>query len=48
MTAKAQEDHTGKTHVTTMDFIKAGLPASLLAWVVIVTLGYGIMILIGY
>jgi phosphate transporter len=48
MTAIALEDATGKPYVALIDFIKVGLPASLISWVVVMTLGYSIMSWIGY
>jgi phosphate transporter len=48
MTAIALEDATGKPYIKVMDFIKVGLPASVLAWAVVVSLGYFLMIGIGY
>jgi phosphate transporter len=48
MTAIALEDPTGKTYVHLMDFIRVGLPASVVAWVVVVTLGYALMCAVGY
>jgi phosphate transporter len=48
MTAIALEDPTGKTYVHLMDFVRVGLPASVVAWVVVVTLGYALMCAVGY
>ena len=48
MTGIALEDATGKPYVLLTDFLKVGLPASVMSWVVVVTLGYCIMVMIGY
>lgn len=49
MTAAALEDEaTGNTYVHVRDFLCVGLPASVASWVVIVTLGYGLMYLLGF
>ena len=48
MTAIALEDATGNAYVGVTDFLKTGLPASAISWVVVVTLGYGLMHLLGY
>ena len=46
MTAISLEDATGRTYVKTWDFIKVGIPSSLLTYAVVVSLGYFIMIFI--
>ncbi|KAJ2957964.1 hypothetical protein NQZ79_g6422 [Umbelopsis isabellina] len=48
MSAIMMEDQTGKPYLRTIDFIKTGVPASILSTVVIIFLGYGIMSAIGY
>lgn len=47
MTAVSQVDSVGRRYVTAKDFIKVGVPASLAATLVIGTLGYLIMALLG-
>lgn len=47
MAASAQEDSTGKRYVQVRDFLRVGLLASVLAAVVVGTVGYGIMRLLG-
>ncbi|CAM0137316.1 unnamed protein product [Umbelopsis sp. WA50703] len=48
MSAIMMEDQTGKPYLRTLDFIKTGVPASILSTIVIIFLGYGIMTAIGY
>lgn len=48
MTGIALEDATGKPYVKLMDFVKIGLPASLIALCIVVSLGYLLMLLVGY
>ncbi|KAG0272974.1 low-affinity phosphate transporter [Linnemannia exigua] len=48
MNAVALIDPLGKPYLTTMDFVKTGVPLSVLATVCVVTLGYGIMLGLGY
>ena len=48
MNAIALEDGTGKTYVTTKDFLKVGLLGSVFAFGVINTLGYFIMLALGF
>ncbi|KAF8936079.1 low-affinity phosphate transporter [Haplosporangium gracile] len=48
MNAVAQLDSLGMPYLTTKDFIKTGVPLSILAAVCVVTLGYGIMLALGY
>ena len=47
MSAMAQEDSLGRRYLTSGDFLKNGVPATVIATAVIVTLGYGLMRLIG-
>ncbi|KAJ1911940.1 low-affinity phosphate transporter, partial [Tieghemiomyces parasiticus] len=42
MTAIMMEDETGKPYVTTKDFLVAGVPSSILAFMVVATVGYGL------
>lgn len=42
MTAITQENKLGQRYIGASDFIKNGVPASVLATLVIVTVGYGI------
>ncbi|KAH8553450.1 SPX domain-containing protein [Umbelopsis sp. PMI_123] len=48
MSAIMMEDPTGRPYLRTIDFIKTGVPASILSTIVIIFLGYGIMTAIGY
>ena len=48
MNAVALEDATGNTYVDTVDFLKVGILGSVVAFVVVITLGYGLMILVGF
>ncbi|KAF9900546.1 low-affinity phosphate transporter [Linnemannia zychae] len=48
MNAIAQLDSMGQAYLTTMDFVKTGVPLSVLATICVVTLGYGIMLALGY
>ncbi|GBF95096.1 low-affinity phosphate transporter [Raphidocelis subcapitata] len=47
MNAVALEDPTGVNYVDTIDFLKVGVPGSVLAYWIIVTVGYGIMRAVG-
>lgn len=44
VTAISMADKNGKRYLNVMSFLTRGVPASFLAWICIVTLGYGIMI----
>lgn len=44
MTAACQEDHLGKRILSTIDFLKYAVPASLMSWAVIVTFGYSLIL----
>ncbi|KAF9548576.1 low-affinity phosphate transporter [Mortierella hygrophila] len=46
--AIALTDSMGKPYLTTMDFVKTGVPLSVIAGVCVVTIGYGIMLAMGY
>ncbi|ORZ13932.1 SPX domain-domain-containing protein [Lobosporangium transversale] len=48
MNAIALEDEMGLPYLKTMDFLKSGVPLSILATLVIVTMGYGIMSALGF
>ncbi|CDS04099.1 hypothetical protein LRAMOSA07054 [Lichtheimia ramosa] len=48
MNAIMQEDGTGKTYLKMKDFICCGIPASIIAGVITILLGYGIISGIGY
>ncbi|PWN89439.1 SPX-domain-containing protein [Acaromyces ingoldii] len=47
MAASAQEDSTGKRYIRVSDFLRVGIPASILATIVAGMLGYAIMSLLG-
>jgi di/tricarboxylate transporter len=44
MTAVSQEDHLGNRLLTTNDFIKYAVPASIFSWVVIITLAFSLIL----
>lgn len=46
-TAAAQEDELGRLYLTNMDFLKNGVPASIIATLVVATVGFVLMIAIG-
>ncbi|KDQ19282.1 hypothetical protein BOTBODRAFT_434350 [Botryobasidium botryosum FD-172 SS1] len=46
-TAATQEDDMGQRYLSNMDFLKNGVPASIIATVVVSTVGYGLMKMIG-
>ncbi|RKP17850.1 hypothetical protein ROZALSC1DRAFT_19656 [Rozella allomycis CSF55] len=48
ITAMALEDQTGKPFLNAKDFLKVGIPCSLIAFACIISLGYGLMLLIGF
>lgn len=43
MNAIALEDQTGTNYLTTADFLRVGVPASVVAYCLVVSLGYGLM-----
>ncbi|KAN0092523.1 SPX domain containing protein [Tylopilus felleus] len=45
--AAAQEDDLGRTYLTNVDFLKNGIPASIIAALVVSTVGYLLMLAIG-
>lgn len=48
MSAIMMEDQTGKPYLKTKDFLIVGVPTSIIVTVLIFTLGYGIMVGVGY
>ena len=48
MNAVALEDATGANYVDTLDFLKVGVPGSILAYGTIVSVGYVLMRAVGY
>lgn len=46
-TAAAQEDELGRLYLSNMDFLKNGVPASVIATLVVATVGFVLMIAIG-
>jgi len=48
MNAIMMEDEMGVRFLSTLDFVKIGVPASVLAMISIVTVGYGLMFFIGF
>jgi di/tricarboxylate transporter len=48
MNAVALEDPTGANYIGSIDFLKVGVPSSILAYGVIVSLGYYLMIVVKY
>lgn len=46
-TAAAQEDELGRLYLSNMDFLKNGVPASIIATLVVATVGFVLMIAIG-
>jgi len=48
MNAVALEDSTGQNYVNTVDFLKVGVPASVAAYLVVVSVGYFLMLVVRY
>ncbi|KAJ1965814.1 low-affinity phosphate transporter [Dipsacomyces acuminosporus] len=48
MNAIMLEDTLGNPYLTTMDFFKAGIPSSVVAYFVIISVGYSIMSMLGF
>ncbi|KAI9268480.1 SPX domain-containing protein [Helicostylum pulchrum] len=48
MNAISQENELGKPYLTTKDFLLNGVPSSIFATLCITTVGYGLMVLIGF
>ena len=42
-----EDSHTGQRYLRVRHFISRGIPSSLMTLVVVVTLGYGLMLLVG-
>ncbi|KAJ2841977.1 low-affinity phosphate transporter, partial [Coemansia brasiliensis] len=47
MNAIMLEDTLGNPYLTTMDFFKAGIPSSVIAYFIIISIGYLIMLMLG-
>ncbi|KAH9070821.1 SPX-domain-containing protein [Lactarius deliciosus] len=47
-TAATQEDEMGQLYLTNVDFLKNGVPASIIAALVVASLGYALMKLVGW
>jgi phosphate transporter len=47
MNAIMMEDEMGVRYLSTFDFIKSGVPGSVLAMFCVITIGYGLMSFIG-
>jgi phosphate transporter len=43
MSASSIQDPTGRNYVHVGDFLKTGIPSTMLAWVCVVCIGYPIM-----
>ncbi|KAJ2483021.1 low-affinity phosphate transporter [Coemansia sp. RSA 2131] len=48
MNAIMLEDTLGNPYLSTMDFFKAGVPASFVAYVVVISIGFAVMSLLGF
>ncbi|ORY07845.1 SPX-domain-containing protein, partial [Basidiobolus meristosporus CBS 931.73] len=48
MNAIMLETETGVRYLNTKDFLKNGVPSSVLVMLIVVTLGYGLMLILGY
>ncbi|CAG8539332.1 31443_t:CDS:2, partial [Racocetra persica] len=48
MNAIMMEDEMGLRYLSIMDFVKSGIPGSVLGMVTIVTVGFGLMLLVGF
>ncbi|KAG0371875.1 low-affinity phosphate transporter [Mortierella sp. AD032] len=48
MLAIATVDDMGMPYLTTMDFVKSGIPLSVLATICVISIGYGIMLALGF
>lgn len=46
MNAISQENELGKPYLTTKDFIRNGVPASIFSMLCVTTIGYGLMTLL--
>ena len=43
-----EDPQTGQRYLQVRHFLTRGVPASIMAWAVIVTLGYGLMLAAGF
>lgn len=48
MNAVSLEDSTGLNYVNTADFLKVGVLGSIMAYALIISVGYGLMIAVGF
>lgn len=48
MNAVSLEDSTGSPIVSTLDFVMVGVPSSVVAYGLIVTLGHALMLAVGF
>ncbi|KAJ1903500.1 low-affinity phosphate transporter [Coemansia sp. IMI 209127] len=48
MNAIMLEDTLGNPYLTTIDFFKAGIPSSVIAYAVVITVGYVVMFMLGF
>ncbi|KNE54972.1 divalent anion:Na+ symporter (DASS) family transporter [Allomyces macrogynus ATCC 38327] len=48
LNAISQEDAAGTPYLKTMDFVKVGIPASVGVWATVLTVGFGIMLVLGF
>jgi len=48
MTAIMQENEVGVRYLSVRDFLKTGVPASILAFLVVVLVGYILMRIVGF
>jgi hypothetical protein len=48
MNAVSLEDSTGINYVNTLDFLKVGILSSIMAYGIIISVGYGLMIAVGF
>ena len=48
MNAIMMENDMGQPYLATSDFVRVGIPSSVVACMTIVTLGYGLMTLLGW
>jgi len=43
-----EDPQTGQRYLQVRHFLTRGIPASIMAWIVVVTLGYGLMLAVGF
>jgi len=48
LTATSLEDSHGKPYITTADFLKIGVPVTLISFVIVCTVTYGVSLLLGF